>query len=435
MSEISHIDLWQALDSRGMPTVAARVRIGSQEAVAIAPSGASTGSHEALFLRDGESHFNGLSIEKTISKFAKDVLPALIGIAGNDFSELDRVLRTFDPSPTQSRFGGHIPVAITLATWLAYAKRAGVQPFEVIAQHVGCTPSLPMPMVNIFSGGAHAGRTIDLQDILAIPTRATTFTQGLEWIWQIREKCKEQLGKRGFDTALVADEGGLTAKLSSDEEAIALVAEAIEGCKLSGRVHIALDIAANQLFNGEKYMVHENGEEVALSSEEFVLRWSAWLERYPIISVEDGAAEDDELGWRAQRSLINRIQILGDDRYATQLRRLTRGLAENEANAILIKPNQAGSLFAALATLKAAKKNGWNTVVSARSGDTEESWLADLATGASAGQIKVGSTHRSERTAKWNRLLELTHDNAAPFNRVQGENGAGALEKFISVIQ
>lgn len=425
MSEISRIDLWQALDSRGVPTVAARVRIGSHEAVAIAPSGASTGSHEALFIRDGEGNFNGLGIERTISTFSKEVLPSLIGIQGNDFSELDRVLRTFDPTPIQSRFGGHIPVAITLATWLAYSKSAGKEPFEVIAQHVRSTPSLPMPMVNIFSGGAHAGRAIDLQDILAIPTRASSFSEGLEWIWQIREQCKKLLSRRGFDTALVADEGGLTAKLSGDEEAIALVSEAIELCNLSDRAHIALDIAASQLFYDGKYLVLESGAEVALNSEEFVSRWSAWLDRYPIISVEDGAAEDDEAGWRAQRALTNRIQILGDDRYATQLTRLDRGLAEEEANAILIKPNQAGSLFAALTTLQTAQRHGWNTVVSARSGDTEESWLADLATGANAGQIKVGSTHRSERTAKWNRLLELTYDNAAPFN------GASALEKFI----
>ena len=425
MSEISKIDLWQALDSRGTPTVAARVHIGSHNAVAIAPSGASTGSHEALFLRDGGRSFNGLSVSSAIEKFTKEVSPSLIGIAGNDFFELDRVLRTFDSAPTQSRYGGHIPVAISLATWLAYAKRAEVQPFEVIAKHVGVKPSLPMPMVNIFSGGAHAGRAIDLQDILAIPTRAQSFAEGLEWIWQIRELTKELLTKRGFDTSLVADEGGLTAKLSGDEAAIALVSEAIALAGLTGRAHIALDIAASQLFVDKNYVVHEGGAEVALEPEEFVARWSSWLDKYPIISVEDGAAEDDELGWQAQHMLTSRIQVLGDDRYATQLHRLTNGLANQEANSILIKPNQAGSLFAAIATLKAAKRAEWNTVVSARSGDTEESWLADLATGSSAGQIKVGSTHRSERTAKWNRLLELSYDKAAPFNAER------ALEKFI----
>lgn len=425
MTEISRIDLWQALDSRGMPTVAARVQIGSHSSVAIAPSGASTGSHEALFLRDKGASYGGSSVITAIEKFSKEVTPALIGIAGNDFFELDRVLRSFDTSPTQSRYGGHIPVAISLATWLAYARRAGVQPFEVIAPHVGVRPALPMPMVNIFSGGAHAGRRIDLQDILAIPTKATSFVEGLEWIWRIREQTKALLVAQGRDSSLVADEGGLTAALSSDEEAIALVAEAIEKQNLVGRAHIALDIAASQVFDGRSYLVHENGAAVTLDSEQFVGRWAAWLDRYPIISVEDGAAEDDEIGWRAQHALTSRIQILGDDRYATQLQRVKSGIANNEANSVLIKPNQAGSLFAAIATLKEAKKSRWNTVVSARSGDTEESWLADLATGSAAGQIKVGSTHRSERTAKWNRLLELSYDNVAPFNTER------ALEKFI----
>jgi enolase len=425
VTNISRIDLWQVLDSRGNPTVAARVHIGAHHAIAIAPAGASTGSHEALFLRDGSGSFNGLGVTNAIARFSKEVAPSLLGIAGNDFHELDRVLRSSDATPTQSRYGGHIPVAITIATWLAYAKRANCSPYEVIAAHMRCKPSLPMPMVNIFSGGAHAGRAIDIQDILAIPTRAISFNEGLEWIWLIREAARGRLAAAGFDTALVADEGGLTAKLGSDEEAIALVADAISDVGLSGKAHIALDIAANQLFTNGKYLIHEGGQEIPLASEEFVARWSSWLDKYPIISVEDGAAEDDEVGWSAQQTLASRIQILGDDRYATQSTRLREGLSKSEANAILIKPNQAGTLSAALSTLKLAKQTGWNAVVSARSGETEESWLVDLATGSSAGQIKVGSTHRSERTAKWNRLLELSYDNAAPFNSER------ALEKFI----
>ena len=261
--------------------------------------------------------------------------------------------------------------------------------------------------------------------MIGIPTRATSFSEGLEWVWQIRESTKRKLASKGFDTSLVADEGGLTARLGSDEEAIALVSDAISDVGLSGKAHIALDIASNQLYKNGKYLIHKNGEEITLSSEEFVAHWSAWLDKYPIISVEDGAAEDDESGWLAQRALVTRIQILGDDRYATQSSRLKEGLSKNEANAILIKPNQAGTLFAATSTLSLAKRNNWNAVVSARSGETEESWLIDLATGSAAGQIKVGSTHRSERTAKWNRLLELTYDRAAPFNSEQ------SLNKFI----
>ena len=405
--------------------MAARVHIGSHLAIAIAPAGASTGSHEALFLRDGGDSYDGKSVQQAIERFAREVSPSLIGLAGNDFYELDRALRTIDSSATQSRYGGHIPVAITIAAWLAYAKQSNSQPFEVIAAHLNCAPVLPMPMVNIFSGGAHAASAIDIQDILAIPTRASSFSEGLEWVWRIREATKKSLASKGFDTSLVADEGGLTARLGSDEEAIALVSDAISEVGLSGKAHIALDIAANQLFSDGKYLIHKNGNEVALDSEDFVAHWSAWLDKYPIISVEDGAAEDDESGWLAQRALVARIQILGDDRYATQSSRLEVGLSKSEANAILIKPNQAGTLFAAISTLGLAQRNNWNTVVSARSGETEESWLVDLATGSAAGQIKVGSTHRSERTAKWNRLLELTYDEAAPFNSGQ------SLRKFI----
>lgn len=426
MTEISRIDLWQVLDSRGNPTVAARVHVGTHSAVAIAPSGASTGTHEALFLRDGGTSFNGLSVNKAIERFAHDVIPSLIGIASNDFSELNRVLRSIDTTPTLSRFGGHIPVAISIATWLAYAKRSNSSPHEVISAHSGVKPSIPMPMVNIFSGGAHAGGAIDIQDILAIPTAATSFEEALEWVWLIREETKKALTSKGFDTALVADEGGLTARLESDELAIAIVADSIERSGLSGKAHIALDIAASQLYVKGKYQIHENkgSQSTTLDSEEFVARWSAWLERYPIISVEDGAAEEDEVGWQAQRELTSRIQIIGDDRYCTQTSRLTQGIQSGEANSILIKPNQAGTLYAALTALKSAKKAGWNTIVSARSGETEESWLADLAVGSSAGQIKVGSTHRSERTAKWNRLLEISQDKAAPFNSEK------ALDKY-----
>ena len=193
MTNISRIDLWQVLDSRGNPTVAARVHLGTHHAIAIAPAGASTGGHEALFLRDGGQAFNGKSVVKTIERFTREVSPSLIGIAGNDFHELDRTLRSIDSTATQSRYGGHIPVAITIATWLAYAKRANCAPYEVIAAHMGCKPSLPMPMVNIFSGGAHAARAIDIQDILAVPTRASSFNEGLEWVWNIREAVGKNL--------------------------------------------------------------------------------------------------------------------------------------------------------------------------------------------------------------------------------------------------
>ncbi len=415
MSAISKIDLWQVLDSRGMPTVSARVSLGNKSANAIAPSGASTGAHEALFLRDNKESYDGKSVSETIALFTKEVLPHLIGIDGNDFAELDKNLRNYDSSRTFSKFGGHIPVAITIAAWLANAKEKNAEPFKVIADRLNSTPTLPLPMVNIFSGGAHAGGAIDLQDILAVPIGATSIEEAMEWVWLVRESTKSLLSKSGHDQSLVADEGGVTARLQSDEQALQFVSDGIAKAGLSGKVAIALDIAATQSFQGDHYQIHESGNIKKLSSEQFVSRWGKWLDIYPIISVEDGAAEDDNNGWKQQGEYCDRIQIIGDDRYATQNDRLVSGIANLEANTILIKPNQAGTLHSALTALTTAKGSNWGTVVSARSGDTEESWLVDLAVGSNAGQIKVGSTHRSERSAKWNRLLELSHFATASY--------------------
>ena len=415
MSAITKIDLWQVLDSRGMPTVSARVLCGDKSANAIAPSGASTGAHEALFLRDNKDSYDGKGVSEIIALFTKEVLPHLIGIDGNDFAELDKTLRNYDSSRTFAKFGGHIPVAITIAAWLATAAKNNAEPFSIIAQYLKSTPTLPLPMVNIFSGGAHAGGAIDLQDILAVPVGATSIEEAIEWVWKVRESTKSLLSDRGHDQSLVADEGGVTARLQSDEQALEFVSDGIAKAGLSGKVAIALDIAATQSFQGDHYQIHESGNLKKLSSEQFVTRWSKWLDIYPIISVEDGAAEDDNDGWQQQRESCDRIQIIGDDRYATQNDRLLNGVTNSEANSILIKPNQAGTLHSALTAFTTAKSSKWGTVVSARSGDTEESWLVDLAVGSNAGQIKVGSTHRSERSAKWNRLLELSHFGTAPY--------------------
>ena len=415
MSAITKIDLWQVLDSRGMPTISARVSMGNKSANAIAPSGASTGAHEALFLRDNKTSYNGNSVNDSIARFTSEVLPHLIGIDGNDFAELDKTLRNYDSSRTFSKYGGHIPVAITIAAWLATAKVNNVEPFKVIADRLNSTPTLPLPMVNIFSGGAHAGGAIDLQDILAVPIGASSIEEAMEWVWKVRESTKSLLSNSGHDQSLVADEGGVTARLQSDEQALTFVSDGITKAGLSGKVAIALDIAATQSFHGDHYQIHEDGNLKKLSSEQFVSRWSNWLNLFPIVSVEDGAAEDDIDGWKQQQENCDRIQIIGDDRYATQNDRLQNGIATKEANTILIKPNQAGTLHSALTALTTAKSAKWGTVVSARSGDTEESWLVDLAVGSNAGQIKVGSTHRSERSAKWNRLLELSHFATAPY--------------------
>jgi enolase len=422
VTRITEVNCWQVLDSRGNPTIAARVHVVSGNAKAIAPAGASTGAHEACFIRDQAEAFNGMGVDQQIANYSALLRQSLIGVDAADPAAVEQALRTIDSTPNYSKLGGHFAVSVSIASWLAAAAAQNREPYELIAEYTGAKPSIPSPMVNILSGGAHAGRAIDLQDILVMPLSQHSFASALEMAWQTRWAMRELLAQEGHNVNLVADEGGLAARLRSDEEAISMVHTAIKNAGFRNRAAIAIDIAANEVFQDGSYRLN-SGE--VLSFREFTSRYQDWCQRFDVVSIEDGAAEDDEAGWRELAALRDVIQILGDDRYATQVERLQVGIANAEANAILIKPNQAGTLAGALGALTLAKSHGWATVVSARSGDTEESWLADLAVGSDAGQIKVGSTMRSERTAKWNRLLELEYDSRnsrrspipfAPFN-------------------
>ncbi len=407
-TRITDVSCWQVLDSRGNPTIAARVRVVNGNARAIAPAGASTGAHEACFIRDQAEAFNGMGVDQQIAQHITSLRESLIGVDAADPAAVEQALRTIDSTPDYSVLGGHFTVSVSVASWLAVAAAQNREPYELIAEYTGAKPSIPSPMVNILSGGAHAGRAIDLQDVLVMPLSQHSFASALEMAWQTRLAMRGLLKQEGHNVDLVADEGGLAAQLKSDEEAISMVHTAIKNAGFSNRAVIAVDIAANQIFQDGIYRLN-SGQ--VLSSHEFTSRYQSWHQQFNVVSIEDGAAEDDEEGWRELTALRDVIQILGDDRYATQVERLQTGIANAEANAILIKPNQAGTLAGALRAIALAKKHGWVTVVSARSGDTEESWLADLAVGSDAGQIKVGSTMRSERTAKWNRLLELEHDS------------------------
>lgn len=407
-TRIAEVFAWEALDSRGRPTVGCRVRLtGGAQARAIVPSGASTGSHEAAELRDRDGRFGGAGVRRAVSNVNGALAPAVLGMDALERTRIDTVMEELDGTADLGRLGANAVLAVSLAVTVAGAESLRLPLWQVLDG--GEEPLLPLPMVNVVSGGAHAGGALDLQDVLVVPVGATSFAEAIEWAWRARSATAELLSAQGGPAALVADEGGLAGHLASNESALALVTEgiALAGLAPGDQVALAVDIAANQLYEqGGAYHLRVEGR--SFSSSEWLSELGGWCQRYPIVSLEDVLAEDDWVGWQAAvRLLGDGRQLLGDDLFATQLDRLRRGVAEGSANAVLVKPNQAGTVTRAEAVLRAAQGAGLATVVSARSGDTEDSWLANLAVGWRSGQIKVGSTTRSERTAKWNRLLEI----------------------------
>ena len=411
---ISDVRLWQALDSRGNPTIAARVVAGAGVGDALAPAGASTGSHEAIFIRDANvDEYAGTSVRAHAREMQDRVREALLGRDAGDPADVDAALRALDPDPRLGSLGGNVGTAVSIAAWLAAANASGQEPWRWLAERTAAPASIPLPMVNIISGGAHAGSMIDIQVVLVVPIGARSFAQAIEWCWRVRAGTRAVLDDQGFTTALIADEGGLAAPFEANERAIEAVVAGImrAGLRPAADMAIALDVAATECQVPGGYRI---GGEV-VNSAAFVDRVIGWRRDYPIVSIEDGAGEDDDEGWSRIASLVDSTQILGDDRYVTTVTRLDTGIARGEANSVLVKPNQAGTLEQALRVVRRALGVGWSPVVSARSGETEETWLADLATGTGAGQIKVGSTMRSERTAKWNRLLYLEQAHDLPY--------------------
>jgi enolase len=409
---ITDVDVWQGLDSRGDPTICARVNIAGSFGQALAPAGASAGRHEAAFLRDGGGGYAGRSVSQLAARVRPLLQDALIGRDASDPDDLDTQLRAVDATTSWSGIGGNVATAVSIAAWLALADAESCEPWQVIASWTGADPIVPMPMINVISGGAHADRAIDIQDVLIIPQRAHTPEEAIETAWRVRGATRTVLERDGFPTALVADEGGLAAPFASNRDAIAAVHRAIGdlGQTPGSQIGIALDVAATQ-FEESPGLYRLDGD--LRTNAEVVATIDDWCTRFGIVSVEDPLSEDDD--WTSVQSLVTHTQVVGDDRYATSVDRLALGIEHAEANAVLIKPNQAGSLVGALRALLLARESGWATVVSARSGDTEDSWLVDLAVGSGAGQLKVGSTMRSERTAKWNRLLTLAHRTHLPF--------------------
>ena len=409
--KISKVIGYQVLDSRGRPTVAASISLtdGTTHTARV-PSGASTGVHEAKELRDqggqyAEKFYAGLSVKQAVENINQVIAPRLVEEL-IDLAAVDNLLIELDPSPDHAKLGANATLAVSLATSIAAAhsqNRSLARYFQPESYL-----NIPMPMVNILSGGAHANKVMDIQDLLIVPIGATSFTQALSWIVAIRETASD-LGKQaGFVTNLIADEGGLAIPFDSVSKACEFVISAIEKCGLIAgeQVSLALDVASTQFFEDGKYNL-KNAKQ-RYSSDQFVTYINNLVSNYPIVSIEDPFAEDDWLTWQKFMQVApKKLQVLGDDLLTTNLARLNRAIEEKSANSILIKANQNGLVSSTLNVLKQARANNFNTVVSARSGENEDSWLADLATGWAAGQIKVGSTHGSERNSKWNRLLEL----------------------------
>jgi enolase len=411
---------YQVLDSRGRPTVAAAISLDDGTThTARVPSGASTGKHEAMELRDenlpgADRFYGGKSVTRAVANINSLIAPTLVG-TDISLAYIDAQLVNLDPSENHMKLGANATLAVSLAAAIAEAHSQS----KSLTRFFNGDGDLeiPMPMVNILSGGAHAGRTLDIQDVLVLPNGASSFTESLSWIVAIREAAAKIGAAEGKVTHLIADEGGLGIAFSSMAQACDFVVKVISSVGLNPGtdVSLALDIASTQFFDGSKYNLKTEG--LSLTSADFMQYIKRLVSSQPIVSIEDPFAEDDWAAWQEFMSIAPaKLQVLGDDLLTTNLGRLNKAIAENSANAILIKANQNGLVTSTLNVLKQARTNNFNTVVSARSGETEDSWLADLATGWRAGQIKVGSTHGSERTAKWNRLLELEATEPSTFS-------------------
>jgi enolase len=415
----------QVLDSRGRPTVEVDA-IASTGAIgrAIVPSGASTGRHEAHELRDSDSRrHGGLGVLKAVSNVTAVIAPVVIGTDLDDQRSLDAKLLAIDGTANKGRLGANALLGVSLAAAHAASSAHGEELFVHLnrlwlerlepgdRERIDSAPTLPLPMVNMISGGLHAGRNLDIQDVLIIPIGAQSFNEALEMSVAIYRAVGGVLAERGLESALVGDEGGYGPKLRDNEHALEIVVDAVLACGLEpGRdVGLALDIAASHFFDPGSggYRLTSAGSGL-LDSDVMIDMLAGWVERYPILSIEDGLAEDDWEGWtRLTEALGGKIQLIGDDLFATQCARLSRGIETKAGNAILIKVNQVGTLSETLDALLLARRSGYRPVISARSGETEDATIADLAVATAAGQIKIGSVARSERLAKYNRLLRI----------------------------
>ncbi|HVF56762.1 MAG TPA: phosphopyruvate hydratase [Pyrinomonadaceae bacterium] len=411
MSLIDSVNAREILDSRGNPTLEAEVLlIGGEVGRAAVPSGASTGEHEAVELRDGDKNrYGGKGVLKAVSNVNDHIAQEVEGMDALDQAELDAALIALDGTPTKSRLGANALLAVSLATARAAASYLEIPLYRYIGGANART--LPVPMMNILNGGAHADNNVDFQEFMVVPAGAKSFHEALRFGAEIFHALKGVLNRRGLSTG-VGDEGGFAPNLRSNEEAIETILEAIEsaGYRTGRDVHLALDPAASEFYDGKNY-VFKKSDKRKLSSDEMVAYWKSWVERYPIISIEDGMAENDWDGWKTLTDEMGaRVQLVGDDLFVTNTEFLRKGIERGVANSILIKVNQIGTLTETLDCIEMARNAGRTAVISHRSGETEDTFIADLAVATGAGQIKTGSLSRTDRVAKYNQLLRIEED-------------------------
>ncbi len=419
MTEIVAIRAREVLDSRGNPTVEADVILESGElGRAIVPSGASTGEHEAVELRDGDkSHFLGKGVLQAVANVETVIAPEIEGMDAGNQRLIDQTMIALDGTPNKSKLGANAILAVSMAATRAVAQTLEIPLYRYLGGINACI--LPTPMLNVLNGGAHADSNVDFQEFMIMPVGAERFSDALRWAAETFHTLKSVLKKKGYNTA-VGDEGGFAPSLKSNDEAIELILEAIAqaGYKPGEQIAIALDPATSEFYDKDKKKyVFKKSDKRELSSDDMVHFWDNWSRQYPIVSLEDGLAEDDWEGWKALTDKIgSRIQLVGDDLFVTNTKRLQRGIEEGVANSILIKVNQIGTVTETLDAIELGRRYGYTAVMSHRSGESEDTFIADLAVATGVGQIKTGSVSRTDRIAKYNQLL-----------RIEEELGAGAV--------
>ena len=407
----------EIIDSRGNPTVEADVRLeGGVLGRGAVPSGASTGEHEAIELRDDDkSHFLGKGVLKAVGHINSEISKAVVGLDASDQTALDRRMIEADGTANKSKFGANAILAVSMAAARAAAAAAGKSLYKYLSKYSSDPAAnlLPVPMMNILNGGAHADNSVDVQEFMVMPLGAPTFHEALRWGVEVFHNLKSVLKKNGYSTA-VGDEGGFAPNLKSNEEALDRVMEAITaaGYKPGDQISIALDPAASEFYDvDKKKYVFKKSDKSEKTSEQMIAFWESWVRQYPIVSIEDGLAENDWDGWRLlTKALGSKIQLVGDDIFVTNPKIFQRGISEGIANAILIKLNQIGSVTETIEAVEMAKKAKYAAIVSHRSGETEDPFIADFAVAMGTGQIKTGSASRTDRIAKYNQLLRIEEE-------------------------
>jgi len=416
-SKIASVHGRQILDSRGNPTVEADVRLeGGVMGRGAVPSGASTGEHEANELRDGDkSRYLGKGVLKAVGHVNAEIAKAVAGMDASDQSALDRRMIEADATPNKSNFGANAILAVSMAAARAAAAAAGQPLYKYLAKY-SSNPSantLPVPMMNIVNGGAHADNSVDVQEFMAMPVGAPSFHEALRWGVEVFHHLKAVLKKNGYSTA-VGDEGGFAPNLKSNDEAIERVLEAITaaGYKPGEQIAIAIDPASSEFYDrASKKYIFKKSDKSARTSEQMAAFWESWVKQYPIVSIEDGLSEDDWEGWKIlTRALGKKVQLVGDDVFVTNPKIFARGISEGIGNSILIKLNQIGTVTETIEAVEMARKAGYTAIVSHRSGETEDAFIADFVVAMGTGQIKTGSASRTDRIAKYNQLLRIEEE-------------------------